>query len=84
LGNETADYLPKKGTKIGHLIHSAKLRLKRNIQVNLSEYYVIQSQHKSWNKIVKNRNIIPDFPRGDAVATFPFITGHDYLATHSL
>jgi hypothetical protein len=35
-----------------------------------SEYYAIQSQHKSWDKTVKNRNMISDFPRGDALAIF--------------
>jgi hypothetical protein len=36
----------------------------------------------SWCKIVKNRNIVPDFPRGDAVEAFRLITGHDGLAAH--
>jgi hypothetical protein len=62
--------------------HSAKLKIKRGIQVDLSEYYAIQSQHKSWGKIVENRNIVPDFPRGDAVATFQLITGHDCLVAY--
>jgi hypothetical protein len=76
MGNEMADYLAKKGTKINQtsvcklIFHSAKLKIKRCIQVDLLEYYTIQSQHKSWGKIVENRNIIPDFPRGDAVAIF--------------
>jgi hypothetical protein len=83
-----ADYLAKKGTKISQTsackltFHSAKLKIKGGIQVNLSEYYTIQSQHKSWGKIVDNRNIVPDFPRRDVVATFRLITGHDYLAAH--
>jgi hypothetical protein len=46
------------------------------------ENYAIQSQHESWDEIVKNRNMIPDFPRGDAVANFRLITGHDCLAAH--
>jgi hypothetical protein len=83
-----ADYLAKKGTKISQTsackltFHSAKLKIKRGIQVDLSEYYTIQSQHKSWDKIVENRNIVRDFPRRDAVATFQLITGHDCLVAH--
>jgi hypothetical protein len=71
-----ADYLAKKGTKISQTsackltFHSAKLKIKRGIQIDLSEYYTIQSQYKSWGKIVENRNMVPNFPRGDAVATF--------------
>jgi hypothetical protein len=70
MGNEMADYLAKKGTKISQTsaykltFQSAKSKIKRGIQVDLSEYYTIQSQHKSWGKIV------PDFLRRDAVATF--------------
>jgi hypothetical protein len=88
MGNEMADYLAKKGTKISQTsackltYHPATLKIKRAIQVDLSEYYNIQSQHKSWGKIVENRNIDPDFPRRDEVATFRLITGHDCLAAH--
>jgi hypothetical protein len=88
MGNEMADYLAKKGTKISQTsvckltFHSAKLKIKRGIQVELSEYYTIQSQHKSWGKIVENRDIVPDFPRRDAVATFRLIIGHDCLVAH--
>lgn len=52
------------------LFHSVKLRIKTIIQSELSRYDVTESQHKTWSKMVHNRNIIPDFPRGDAVATF--------------
>jgi hypothetical protein len=55
--------------------HSAKSKIKRGIQVDLSEYYTIQSQQKSWGKIV-------DFPRGDAVTIFQLITSHDCLVAH--
>jgi hypothetical protein len=88
MGNEMSDYLAKKGTKISQTsackltFHSAKLNIKRDIQVDLSEYYTIKSQHNSWGKIVENRNTVPDFLRRDAVATFQLITGHDYLAAH--
>jgi len=32
--------------------------------------YATESQHKPLNKTVKNRILIPDFPRGDAVPAF--------------
>jgi hypothetical protein len=77
---EIADYFAKKGTKISQtsackrIFHSAKLIIQRSIQAVLLEYYAIQCQHKSRDKIVKNRNIIPDFAKGDAVVTFCLIT----------
>jgi hypothetical protein len=58
-------------------ILSARLRIKGVIYADLLEYYSIRSQPKSWNKIVKNRKIIPDFPVGDALETFCLIAGHD-------
>jgi hypothetical protein len=88
VGKEIADYLAKKGTKISQTsaceltFQSAKLIIRRSIQTVLLEYYAIQSLHNSRDKIVKNRNIIPGFPRGVAVATFCLITGHDCLAAH--
>jgi hypothetical protein len=88
LGCCGADYLAKKGTKISQTpackitFHSAKLKVKRSIQVDLSGYYTIQRRRKSWNKIVKDRNIIPDFPREDAVVAFILVTAHDCLAGH--
>jgi hypothetical protein len=88
MSNVMTDNLAKKGTKISQTsackltFHSPKLKIKRGIQVDLSEYYAIQSQHKSWGKLVENRNIVPDFPRRDAVATFRLITSHDCLVAH--
>jgi hypothetical protein len=58
MSNEMADYLAMKGTKISQTFacrltfHSAKLKIKIGIQVDLSEYYTIQNQHKSWGKVV--------------------------------
>jgi hypothetical protein len=74
--NRKADYPGKKGKKIIQTsackltFHPAKLKINRSIQFDLSQYYAIPSQHKSWHKIVKNRVIIPDLPREAAVATF--------------
>jgi hypothetical protein len=88
LGCCAADYLAKKGTKMSQTsackqtFHSAKLKVKRNIQADLSGYYAIQRRRKSWDKIVTNGNIISDFPREDAVADFFLITAHDCLAHH--
>jgi hypothetical protein len=83
VGNEIADCLTNKETKISQTSAckvtslSARLRIKGVTYADLLEYYAIQSHHKSWNKIVKNRNIIPDFLVGDALETFCLITGHD-------
>jgi len=71
-----ADYLAKKGTTIIQIsacklsFHSAKLIIKRNIQTDLARHYATENQHKPSYKMVKNRNIIPDFSREEAVATF--------------
>jgi len=73
---EMAYYLAKKGTKIHQTstckvsLFSAKLRKKIKIQADLSRYYITKDQHTLWNKVVKNRNIIPDFPREDVAAIF--------------
>jgi hypothetical protein len=46
-----ADYFAEKGAKICHKsacklkFHSAKLRIKRSVLVDLSEYYTIQSKY---------------------------------------
>jgi hypothetical protein len=74
LGNVIADYLVKTARAISPTsarklsFHSAKLRIKSNVQADFSTY-ATESQHKPWNKMAENRNIIPDFPRGHAVAT---------------
>jgi len=46
-------------------LHSDKLKIKPNIQADLSRYYAKESQHNSWNKMDKNRNKIPNFTRED-------------------
>jgi hypothetical protein len=89
VGNVTADYLMKTGTTMSQTyacklsFNYAKLRIKRNIHADVSKYYAIGSQHKPWNKMIMNRYIIFDFARGDAVATFRLITGHDCPETHT-
>jgi len=32
--------------------------------------------------MVENRNVIPDFPRGGAVASFRLLSSHDCLVAH--
>lgn len=45
----------------------------------VSIYVASENQHKPWNIMVKNRNVIPDFPGGDAVTNF-WLIGHGYVA----
>jgi len=49
------------------------MRNKINIQADLSRY-VTESQLKFGNRMVENRNVIPDFPRGGAVASFQLLS----------
>jgi hypothetical protein len=76
MGYGMADFLSEEGTAINQTFartlsfHSAKLKIKRSIQADLSRYYTTPSQHKHWNKTVQNRYTIPHSPRGDTVATF--------------
>ena len=77
-------HVTKKGTRISKTslfnpFHSAKLRVKRNIQVDFARYYTTENQQKPWKKMVENRNIIPDFPIGRAVENFQLITGHNCI-----
>jgi len=60
-------------------LHSDKLKIKPNIQADPSRYYAKESLHNSWNKLDKNRNIIPNFTKEDAVATFQLNTGQRCL-----
>jgi hypothetical protein len=74
--DEMAEYLARKGTVISQMFtcklsfHSAKLKIKRNIQADLLGYYTTQSQHKPWIKIAENRYIVPDFPSEGALVIF--------------
>jgi ribonuclease HI len=69
VANEAADYPAKKAMKISQTsacklkISFCHIKRKRSIHADLSEYYAIQSQCKSWHKGVKKRYIIPDFPK---------------------
>jgi len=62
LDNEMAHYAAMKGTAISHtspwklLFHSVKLKIKRNIQAEISRYYATESQHKTSIKVVHNKH----------------------------
>jgi len=66
------------------LFYSTKLRIKINVEADLSRYCVTESWHKPWDKMIANKNIIPDVPRGDVVANFRLITSNGYLVTCDL
>jgi hypothetical protein len=64
VGNEVAGFLAKQVQQSAkHLLVNCHCNLsnsiERNIQVDLSRYYS-KSQHKPWNKMVRNINTIPD------------------------
>lgn len=86
-GNEKADFLAKKGTKIKQIgktsmSYFAVKRLIRNIfQKELKQTNKISCEGKSWENLMDNC-VIPDAPRREAVATFRLTTGHDCLAAH--
>jgi len=62
VANAMADYVVKKGMAISHtsplklLFHSFKLKIKRNIQAEISRYYATESQHKTSSKVVHNKH----------------------------
>jgi hypothetical protein len=45
-------------------------QIKKKHQADLPRYYATDSQQKHAKKIVITRNIIPGFPREEAVASF--------------
>jgi ribonuclease HI len=84
-GNEQADALAKKGTKIKQThvretsYHSLKLHLKQVFQsVHRHELETKLSQ-KQWKQEISK---IPDWPRRKTVAEFRLYVGHDCLGTH--
>lgn len=86
-GNETADYLAKRGTKIQQVsqnempYQSAKILISRKIKEKVTKQNETASNNKSWS-IPNNKNSVPDSPRQEAVAMFRIITGHHCLAAH--
>jgi len=62
VANEMADYVAKNGMAISHifswnlLFHSVTLKIKRNIQAEISRYYATEGQHKTSSKVVHNKH----------------------------
>lgn len=86
-GNEAADTLAKKGTKIvntsNHNIsfNSAKLHIKRKFKDEIHLHHQKTCEGKKWSPLL-TPGIIPNQPRKETVATFRILTGHDLLAAH--
>ena len=87
-GNETADQLAKKGTKIIQKptqklsYHSAKLIINKNFKFEQTKWQIMNNSNKSWAVLLDNKQVVPDSPRAAAVASFRLLTGHDCLAAH--
>ncbi|KAI5754580.1 hypothetical protein M8J77_009716 [Diaphorina citri] len=87
-GNETADYLAKKGTKISSTspqnipYDSVKRLLRSTFKEKYDQWIKSEGEGKKWQPLVENPNIIPNLPRKAAVAHFRLLTGHDCLAQH--
>ncbi|GFX02082.1 uncharacterized protein LOC103524116 [Trichonephila clavipes] len=84
-GNETVDFLAKKGTGILQnfrrdlTLHSAKLEIKRIFR---ESFRLTASRDKPWSTLCKKSHGIPSSPRAAAVAKFRLLTGHDCLCAH--
>uniref|UniRef100_A0A8D8ULK8 RNase H type-1 domain-containing protein n=1 Tax=Cacopsylla melanoneura TaxID=428564 RepID=A0A8D8ULK8_9HEMI len=84
-GNETADFLAKKGTEIkGSTLRklplvSAKRLIKNENNKKHKLWINKEGENKSWKNLIETPNIIPELPRKAAVASFRLLTGHDCL-----
>ena len=84
-GNEQADLLTKKGTKITQtyiretLYHSIKLHLKQVFRSAYRHELETRLSHKPW---IEEISKVTDWPRRRAVAEFRLCVGHDCLGTH--
>ncbi|GFW69048.1 hypothetical protein TNCV_2919461 [Trichonephila clavipes] len=87
-GNESADFLAKKGTGILQnfrrdlTLHSAKLEIKRIFRESFCFTASRVARDKPWSTLCKKCHSIPSSPRAAAVAKFRLLTGHDYLCAH--
>lgn len=85
-GNEKADYLAKKGTKIyapaknSIPFLSIKLLIKSRFKAERLEYLQKISKGKKWESLLQNTYL--QSSRKETVAAFRLITGHDCLAQH--
>ncbi|GFX24818.1 uncharacterized protein LOC103524116 [Trichonephila clavipes] len=87
-GNETADFLAKKGTGILQnfrrdlTLHSAKLEIKRIFRESFRLTASRVARDKPWSTLCKKSHGIPSSSRAAAVAKFRLLTGHDCLCAH--
>ena len=87
-GNEKADILAKKGSKImlkekqKLLYESIKRIVKKKINDNYNFNLIDTNKDSKRIKFLKIPVIIPEVPRKSAVAMFRLIMGHDCLSKH--
>nr|XP_021001393.2 uncharacterized protein LOC110282416 [Parasteatoda tepidariorum] len=85
-GNERADVLAKRGTRILQALSSPVpfSALKRIIRSKIHGDFHQQLSERVKTKVWRDlrQNTIPDWPRREAVAQFRLHTGHDCLAAH--
>ncbi|KAL1453463.1 hypothetical protein WDU94_007599, partial [Cyamophila willieti] len=87
-GNEKADVLAKKGTKIlatpqtNISFDSAKRLIKPSANNKHNKWLSEKATRQKWEALVKTPDIIPNIPRKASVAKFRLLTGHDCLAEH--
>ncbi|GFT43201.1 uncharacterized protein NPIL_311401 [Nephila pilipes] len=86
-GNETVDFLAKKGTAIlqkscRHLpLHSAKLEIKRIFKQSFHRTTSLAAANKSWS-VLRGFHCVPDSPSVVVTAMFRLLTGHDCLSAY--
>lgn len=87
-GNEMADFLAKKGTKISQTkcpklsYISIKRLINNSFKKKFYDHLTTQGQGKTWLLLLEEKNALPKYPRRETVAAFRRITGHDCLAEH--
>jgi hypothetical protein len=78
--------LLKNGTKSAKYLlrnlsfHLANLRINKISKLTFQD--ITKKPTYAENRMVENRNVIPAFPRADAVANFRLISSHDCLVAH--
>ena len=80
LGNEHADFLAKKGTKIPQKphnslsYHTTKLILNKIFKKQINEKFKLESSNKPWLSLLE-KSAVPEAPRYEAVAIFRLLSG---------